>query len=654
MPPGTGGGRLALDAQRIGFLGYSLDSVARTLTAPDGSDVALHGRAFEVLVYLIEHHPRVVGKDELLAAVWPDRVVEENNLGQAIASLRRLVGTGAGDRRFIRTVPGRGYGFVADVEEHPRAAPDQAMPSPAMPPQSVQPQAMPTPPAAPVAWWRRRVGIPVSAAVVLLALLAVVGWHARGRVADAPQAAAPIIAVLPFRPLDAGPRDEMLELGIAETVIARLSHATRLRVLSLGSVQAMAGKAIDPRHAGASLGADFVLEGRLQRSGDSVRVTARLLAMPDGRTLWAETFDRRQRKVFELQDAIASGVAATLSQNYRASRRSAGCYGDDPVAYRAYLRGYQLIGRPGPRTVEAADAAFHEAFARDPQCARALAGISQAARLRVMVSDGDPEVEFPNAEAAVARALQIDPGSAEAHSERGALRFWYRWDWAGAEAAFRRAIELDPNLVNPHITLAHLYANLQRHDLAAAEARIAVALDPLSPIVNSLASSFIQPTGRKREADVHLAAALELEPDFWVALMYRGMGAMQRGDMQAAGRDLRRSAAEAGRSARILTVLALYEAVAGRPEQTRAILAELQARRAKGEYILPSVLAQVHLALGEKRQAMDLLELGYGHGDLGMAFLDVWFAELAGEPRYTTLLRSLRLPPPRQADAARE
>ncbi|CAM5474631.1 winged helix-turn-helix domain-containing protein [Rhodanobacter lindaniclasticus] len=618
---------MALDTRQLVFRGYRLDLLARTLTAPDGGELALNGRAFDVLAYLIEQRPRVVGKDELLGAVWRGRVVEENNLVQAISSLRRVLGTDPADHRFIRTVPGRGYSFVAEVEEAPRT-PDTLKPV-----------------AAPPAWWRRRRNQVAVLAALLLALFAGLAWreHLNVIATGTPPAT---IAVLPFRSLKPQPRDETLELGIAETVITRLSHATRLRVLSLSSIQAMAGKAIDPVRAGSTLGADFVVEGHLQHNHDSVRVTARLLAMPSGRTVWAGTFDRGEQKIFEVQDAIASGVATSLSETYRASRHSGGCQGDDPVAYRAYLRGFALINRPDPRTIEQADAAFREALARDPLCARALVGVSQAARLRVMISDGDPEVEFPRAEAAVASALKIDPDSAEAYSEQGALQFWYHWDWAKAEAAMRHAIALNPNLVHAHLILAHLYSNLQRHDQAAAQARIAVALDPLSPIVNTLASAFIESSGQQREAEVHLDSALELEPDFWVALQHRGMRSLARGDRQAAERDMQRVVTVTGRCNRSLVFLAYYDAVSGQPDEARGVLAELESRRASGKYVLPSAMAQVHLALGEKQRAMDLLEQGYRHSDPGLTFLDSWFNALAGEPRYTTLLRALRLPPP--------
>ena len=462
---------MTLDARHIHFLGYRLDPVARTLAAPDGNDIALNGRAFDVLSYLIEHRPRVIGKDELLSAAWPGRVVEENNLGQAISSLRRALGTDANDHRFIRTVPGRGYSFVAKVEEQRRTTDAQDSAADARP-----------------SWWKRHARPIALASILVLALSGAWVWRTHGTVV-ANDAASTTIAVLPFRSLDPRPGDETLELGIADTVITRLSGATRLRVLSLGSVQAMTGNTVDSLRAGSTLGANYLVEGHLQRHGSMVRVTARLLAMPDGRAVWAGTFDRNERNVFDVQDEIASKVAASLSQTYRVGQKTAGCMGDDPVAYRAYLRGYALINRPGPRTVEQADAAFREALARDPQCARALAGISQAARLRVMVSDGDPEVEFPHAEAAVARALKIDPDSAEAYTEQGMLQFWYRWNWPKAEASFRHAIELNPNLVAAHMGLAHLYANLERNDRAAAEARIGVALDPLSPIVNALAAA---------------------------------------------------------------------------------------------------------------------------------------------------------------------
>ena len=156
---------MTLDARHIHFLGYRLDPVARTLAAPDGNDIALNGRAFDVLSYLIEHRPRVIGKDELLSAAWPGRVVEENNLGQAISSLRRALGTDANDHRFIRTVPGRGYSFVAKVEEQRRTTDAQTSVADARP-----------------SWRKRHARRIALASVLVLALSGAWVWRMHGTV----------------------------------------------------------------------------------------------------------------------------------------------------------------------------------------------------------------------------------------------------------------------------------------------------------------------------------------------------------------------------------------------------------------------------------------------------------------------------------------
>jgi len=227
----------------------------------DGPAVPLTSKAFDTLCYLIEHRQRVVGKDELLASIWPGRVVEENNLTQAIAALRRALGTNAGEHRYIVTVPGRGYRFVAEVHEgelDADASPAQVVAAP--------------PSAAPMPAWRR--AITMGAVLFMLGLFAIAAWRMReapGAGVLRPDAQRVALAVLPFRSLSSGPRDEGLELGLADTLITRLSHSNALRVRSLASAQRLSGRQADPLAAGRRLGADYVVEGTTQRIGDQVR-----------------------------------------------------------------------------------------------------------------------------------------------------------------------------------------------------------------------------------------------------------------------------------------------------------------------------------------------------------------------------------------------
>ncbi len=301
--------------QQYAFCGHRLDGRRRELTGPDGAAIALTSKAFDVLLKLIERREQVMGKDELLAAVWPRRVVEENNLTQAVSALRKALGGDARDHRYIITVPGRGYRFVADV-----CAGDEAcFAEPTIPRSAPTPMTVRSAPAAVV----RAAGVPTSgrqvghraiavgALLFTRALFAAGAWRLRAAPPTrAPQQAA--LAVLPFRSLSPGPRDEALELGMAETLIAQLSRSGALRVRSLAASQRLDGHR-DPVDAGRRLATDYVVEGSTQRRGETIRVNARLLGVADGRTLWAGTFDTHRDRVFTLQDRIAVEIGAALA-----------------------------------------------------------------------------------------------------------------------------------------------------------------------------------------------------------------------------------------------------------------------------------------------------------------------------------------------------
>jgi DNA-binding winged helix-turn-helix (wHTH) protein/TolB-like protein/Flp pilus assembly protein TadD len=620
------------------FEPFRLDTRARELREGDGAPLALTAKAFDTLCYLIGQRQRLVGKDELLAAIWPGRVVEENNLTQAIAALRRALGTNAGEHRYIVTVPGRGYRFIADVQEGDADAafvPGHGVATPAA-------RALPATPA-----WRRAISL--GAVLFMLALFAIVAWRMR----EPPAAAAvpanaqrTALAVLPFRSLSSGPRDQELELGLADTLITRLSRADALQVRSLTSSQRLSGALLEPKAAGRELGAAYVVEGTTQRVADQVRINARLVSVADGSTVWADTFDAPIARVFTLQDRMGDAVVAALKLSPVAAlpRPRSPCDGADALAYRAWLRGYYEINRPDAARLPVALAAFREAIDRDPTCARAWAGTAFAYRALVMTADRDPREMFPLAKAAVARALAIDPDSAEAWTSKGFIEFWYDWDWPAAEASLRHAVALNPNLAEAHMALAHLLVNLGRAREAVPEARQAIALDPLSPLVNALAASFLGSAGLRAESNRHLEKTLELEPDSWVALRIRSGRAMARGDHAQALSDLTRAADISHRSSQILDLLGEAYLGAGDRAGAERILAELEARRRR-DYAPATSLALLVNALGDTNRALDLLEQGYRERDVRMSFLKVdsnW-QNLRAQPRFRALMQRMRL-----------
>ncbi len=632
--------------------GYRIDPRTRRVLTPGGEPVALTAKACDTLLYLIEHRERVVSKDDLLAAVWPGRVIEENTLTQAISLARRALGSNASDHRHIVTMPGRGYRFVAEVVELDDAV-DLAPPAGPLAVSIPSDESMVGPGATSVVRpdptnHPGRVYLLLGLLLAVLAVLAAVAFY-KSREPLVPvvrvEAGPPVaLAVLPFRPLAGGARDEGLELGMADTLITRLSRSSGLQVRSLESSTRSGNPQGDARQAGRILGAAYVVQGTTQVIGNDVRVNARLIRVAEGNTVWAETFDAPLARVFTLQDRIADGVTSALAlAPLGTAVAQSPCDGADAVAYRAYLRGYYQLNRPEARRMTDALAAFRQAIDRDPTCARAWAGTAFAYRALVMTGDRDPRELFPLAKAAVAQALRIDPDSAEAYASKGFIEFWYDWDWPRAEASLRHAIALNPNLAEAHMALAHLLFNIGRPGEAVPHARQAAALDPLSPIVNSLTSTFLRGGGHMEEADRHLAKTLELEPDAWVALRVRSGRAMAQGDFASALRDLERAVAISGGHSNTLAGVAKVHMRAGNRASAERVLAELEARRAAG-YVPATSLAVAANALGDTERVLDLLEQGYRERDVRMSFLLLDWPQLRGQPRYQTLLRRMQLP----------
>ena len=633
MPP-------ASVSRRYRFATYRLDTRTRELRGADGAPIPLTAKAFDVLATLVEHRDRVVGRDELLGAVWSGRVVEENTLTQAIAALRRAFGTGPGDHRFIVTVPGHGYRFVADVDVDDEASEAAA----------TEPAGLPASPALRAPQPKAPRGAYLGLALLLVVgLTALAAWRMRPPVVPVSSDAS--LAVLPFRSLSEGPRDDMLALGLADTLITRIGSSTNLRVRSLASSQQFDDPEQDPLDAGRRLGARYIVEGTTQRNGQRVRVSARMLDVGNGRTMWSGTFDERIDRVFTLQDRLATALTDALALTPLAVTSKSPCDGANAEAYRAYLAGRYQLDRPTGDRMRRAIASFGRAIDLDPTCARAYAGMAYAYRAMVMTGDADPRQNFPLAKAAIARALAIDPKLAEAYASQGFVRFWYDWDWAGAEASLKHAIALNPSLAEAHLAYAHLLSNIGRHADSVAPTRKALALNPLSPLVNMLTAGFLREAGLEAEARRVDARAADIDAEFWVAILNRGARAMQRGDHATAVADMRRGAALCGGCSHGLTALAGAELAAGHRAAAERIRDELDTR-ARTRYVPTSNRALLHLMLGDRAGALDLLERAYRERDVRLPFLridDRWKA-LETEARFRAVMARMNFSGPHALD----
>src|SRR5262245_15947110 len=250
------------------------------------------------------------------------------------------------------------------------------------------------------------------------------------------------IAVLPFKPLLADSRDEALELGLADTLITRLSGLKNVSVRPLSAVRRYTALDQDPVAAGRELKAQAVLEGSIQRVGDKVRVTARLIGVADGGTLWTRQFDERWTDIFAVQDAISQRVADGLMAPLTGEERDelARNYTTDPEAYRLYMEGRYHWGKRTGAGMRKAVESFQQAIGRDHNYALAYVGLADAYATLGSYHLLPSREALPLAKDAATRALSIDQNLAEAHASMGKILTDYYWDWEQAEREYLLAI----------------------------------------------------------------------------------------------------------------------------------------------------------------------------------------------------------------------
>jgi serine/threonine-protein kinase len=345
---------------------------------------------------------------------------------------------------------------------------------------------------------------------------------------------APItLAVMPFRSIPAGSGTDLFELGLADVFISRLSHLADVRVLPLSATERL--RAEDPREAARRLNANRVLMVTLQRDSGLVRASVQLNSTTDERTIWSTTVDTDASSIFSIQDIIVTRVIEELAPQLLpgALRKLARPGTRNGQAFEAYLRGRVHVARPTPADLASAAHAFEEALALDARYADAWAGLASAYK-RMPVVVGLSADAFASAREAAARALELEPEHAEAHSVLGTVAFWYEWDYPRAEKLLRHALALQPSSADSQVFLAHLFSSTGRHDEALEEIRRARALDPAWPVPRALEGQFLLNARRYEQALVHLNAIVEVAPGLWTGHLFRVYALIALGNYQDA------------------------------------------------------------------------------------------------------------------------
>ena len=647
---------------RYAFGDFVLDPTQQRVRRRDGSPLSLTPRLFSALLLFVENAGALLDKDNLMRALWPGVVVEENSLSQVISALRRALADDSHDSRYIQTVPRRGFRFIAAVTQMPES-PAEALPSAAGPALANPPlpadalataqggsggagQAadLGTTPSDRRGWLR--LTLAAGAATALGGL----GWWSsrRASTADVPPPLA-TLAVLPFKPLVHGARDELLEVGMADSLIARLSTVPGLVVRSVGSVRRYAGAEQDPLLAAHDLDVAWIVDGSLQRRGDQLRVTARLLRAADGSAAWSGSFDEQFTGVFEVQDMISTRVAQVLAPSLQAFAGAHAFQGGlggtrNTDAYQLYLAAARHAQDMRGEGLRKSIQLYKQALELDPNYALAWVGLAETHRRMLFGADGMPAEVFVPADIAVRQALAIVPNLAEAQVEQGFKLYWFDFDWAGAEHAFRRALAVNPNVATAHFGLASLLLNQDRPDEGFAEMRAARELDPMSPVLNTLEAAYLLEAGRRAEARTRLQRTLDIAPRFWLAHCTQGSLSLADGQADEAIAQMRRAVALADGTSRPLALLGICLARLGQLDEARAILDRLRTLE-ETRYVPPTSLASVHAALGQVEPALDALDRAFATRDTRLTFLkdDQRLASLRQEPRFRALMRKLKL-----------
>lgn len=455
------------------------------------------------------------------------------------------------------------------------------------------------------------------------------------------------LAVLPFQSIPEEP--SYLGLGLADVLINRLGMLRQIAVRPTSAVRKFAeGAAVDPVAAGRELGVDAVLDGNIQRDGDSVRITVQLLRVTDGASLWTAKFDQRDNSLFALEDSIAGEVAnglvldLTAADRVRLIKR----YTENSEAWQAYLRGRYLWSRRTPETHQKAIEEFEEATRIDPRYALAYAGLADAYALL----GSNPNHVMPRAQAmekaraAALKALEIDTDLAEAHTALAFILMHYDWKLDDAEREYQRALSLNPSYATAHQWRAVNLLVTGHPDDAVQELKNAQALDPASLVIMADLAELYVFTGRLAEAEAEGRRALNLDPSFslaggWLSWALTG----QRRFEEAAailGPD------PVGSDPFRISALEYLDAAAGRPAEARKRIAEL-VRLANDDFGLSFIVAAGYASLGDVNAMLPWLEKALEERSGALLLLNVHpeFEPVKNDPQFRAFVTRAGLPP---------
>ena len=457
------------------------------------------------------------------------------------------------------------------------------------------------------------------------------------------------LAILPFRRIYPGDsRDEYLGVGLADALIVHLGNLQRLLVRPTSNTLRYDGTT-DPLLAGKEQGVDAVLTGTIQHTGDKIRVTAQLIKIADGASIWAGKFDEVPRDLFKLEDSLSEQIAKAMlrsiddTERKRITKR----YTSDTEAYELYLRGKYQWSRFSQEGLDKATEYYTRSIVKDPSFALAYAGLASTYNVRGAMGFATPRDVWSDARKFALKAIELDSTLAEAHVGLAAERLLFAWDLAGGKRELDTAIQLNPNNGEPYSLYSYYFEVHSRFDEAIAMSRQAVMLDPNSALYNADLSSAYYFSGHFDDAITAWNKVIEIDPGFNAMFLVSAQALERLGRHAEAIAECERAIKAGGKQPGFISALAFAYASSGDRVRARALTDELVAQWNR-KYFPPTLVAIAFAGLGDKAKAIEWLDRAIESRDPQV----LWFAvepqlnSLHDHQRWRRLIKQVGLLPP--------
>ncbi len=457
------------------------------------------------------------------------------------------------------------------------------------------------------------------------------------------------LAVLPLNNLSGDPEQEYFADGMTDELITDLSKISALRVISRTSAMQYKGTHKSLSQIAKELGVDAVMEGTVLRSGNRVRITAQLIQAPAEKHLWAESYERDLRDVLSLQNEVARTIASQIRLKVTPPEqaRLASVRAVDPRAHEDYLKGRYFASKLSPDEFQKAISHFNQAIEIDPTYALPYADLAETYCWATALQFIPSQEGLLKAKTAAARAIEIDSSLGSSHNALAWVKYVNEWDFNGAEREFQLALDLSPGEANAHLWYGMFLAQSGRIGDSNAEMRIAQNLDPLSPVIGSLAVTPLLADKQYDQALEHLQKVLEFDPNSPVAHFYLQSTYEGKGDFASAIKEAHDTALIFGEPPAAVTkrteALTRSLATSGPKGYWRFQLSSLQDvwKKSPGD---PYSFAPLYARLGDNDRAFEWLEKGLQQHSQEMTLsllTEPAFEPLRSDPRFQSLLHRM-------------